>query len=112
MSVDGIYTVYMTGAAGQGMAMFVFQSGTIAGADVTGVVFSGKYELLKGRIIGEVAYKMPADSISITGANFTEKSSEIKVPIDLPEMLDENETYRIETPIGSVNAKFIKTVAL
>ena len=112
MSVDGIYAAYLAGIAGQGMGMFVFFKGTIAGADAAGLTFSGSYETQNDRIIGELSYRMPANSISITGAEFNEPSGEIKVAIDLPTVLEDDETHRIETPIGPINAKFTRVSSL
>jgi len=108
--VDGIYTAYLTGVAGQGRAMFVFKDGKIAGADLAGLTFSGEYKISKGKLVGEVVYKMPAGSTSITGASFEHLSENIVVPLELPEDIDPNETYRIDTPIGPLNAKFLKNV--
>lgn len=109
--VEGIYTAYLTGAAGQGMAMFVFKDGKIAGADVAGLTFSGNYRISASRLVGEVSYRMPAGSVSITGASFPKSSDKIVVPLSLPEELDPNETYRFDTPIGPLNAKFVKNVS-
>lgn len=109
--VEGIYTAYLTGAAGQGMAMFVFKDGKIAGADVAGLTFAGSYQVTDARIIGEVRYRMPAGSVSITGASFEQGSDRIVVPLSLPEAIDPNETYRVDTPIGPLNAKFVKNVS-
>ncbi|MCB1478607.1 MAG: hypothetical protein KDJ62_07000 [Rhodobiaceae bacterium] len=107
-AVDGIYTAYLTGVAGQGMAMFVFKDGKISGADVAGLVFSGSYNITNKKLIGEVVYQMPAGSTSITGASFDQHSDNIVVPLELPEIIDPTETYRINTPIGPLNAKFVK----
>ena len=109
--VEGIYTAYLTGAAGQGMAMFVFREGIIAGADIAGLTFVGSYEVQDAQLIGEVHYRMPADSVSITGAAFQQGSDNIVVPLSLPEAIDPNETYHIDTPIGPLNAKFVKNVS-
>jgi hypothetical protein len=108
--IDGIYTAYLTGIAGQGMAMFVFRSGKIAGADISGLTFAGSYSVVKSRIKGQISFTMSAQSLSITGASFDESSSPIQVPIDLPVDIDTSETYRINTPIGPVNAKFVMNV--
>ena len=110
--IDGIYTAYMTGAAGQSLAMFVFSGGTIAGADIAGITFSGTYDVVLNRMVGSVEYKMPAGTTSITGAVFEAPSNVILVPIDLPTEIDPSETYKITTPIGPVNAKFIKNISL
>lgn len=109
--VEGIYTAYLTGVAGQGMAMFVFKDGKIAGADVAGLIFSGNYDIAASRLVGEVSYRMPAGSVSITGASFQNISDNIVVPFSLPEEIDPNETYRVDTPIGPLNAKFVKIVS-
>ena len=108
--IDGIYTVYMTGAAGQGIAMFVFKEGIIAGADMAGLTFSGTYSNKDGKVKGEIEYSMPAQSLSITGAAFEEPSGTIKIPLDLPTDIQPCETYRIATPIGPVNSKFVKNI--
>lgn len=109
--VEGIYTAYLTGAAGQGMAMFVFKDGKIAGADIAGLTFSGDYEIKSSQMVGKVSYRMPAGSVAITGASFEQGSDNIIVPISLPEKIDPNETYRVDTPIGPLNAKFLKNVS-
>ncbi len=108
--IDGIYTAYLSGQAGQAMAMFVFRSGAVAGADIAGLTYSGSYTTNEGRVVGEIVYRMPKGSVSITGASFEEPSGEIAVPFDFPEVLNPNETYRISTPIGPLNAKFHKNV--
>lgn len=110
--IDGIYTAYLTGAAGQGMAMFVFKSGKIAGADMSGLTFSGDYATKGNRVVGIISYVMPVGSTSITGASFEKASNKIEVPIDLPESINPQETYRLNTPIGPLNAKFVKNVTL
>ncbi len=108
--IDGIYTAYLSGQAGQAMAMFVFRAGSVAGADMAGLTFSGSYTTDAGRAVGEIHYRMPQNSISITGASFERPSDKITVPFDLPEALNPDETYRISTPIGPLNAKFHKNV--
>ncbi|MBL9074619.1 hypothetical protein [Tabrizicola sp.] len=112
ISLEGIYTAYLTGIAGQGIAMFVFTKGRIAGADMAGLTFSGSYSVKDGRMVGEVIYTMPAGTISITGASFDKYSDAIKVPINLPAEIDPTETYLINTPIGPLNAKFVKNASL
>lgn len=110
--IDGIYTAYMSGAAGQGLGMFVFNAGAIAGADVAGITFAGSYDVRDDRAVGMVEYVMPAASLSITGASFEQASGPIRVPIDLPIEIDPRTTYRINTPIGPLNVKFVKNVSL
>jgi hypothetical protein len=108
--IDGIYTAYLTGQAGHGMAMFVFRDGKIAGADMSGLTFSGSYTVEGDKVKGTVEYVMPAGSVSITGPTFEKSSEKIEVPIELPLEVNPEETYRIGTPIGPLNAKFVKNV--
>ena len=110
--IDGIYTAYLTGVAGQAMAMFVFKDGKIGGADMVGLTYSGEYSIEGDNIVGTVTYLMPAQSASITGIEFKEASDEIIVPISLPVNINPNETYLITTPIGPLNAKFIKNTEI
>ena len=76
-----------------------------------GVVFSGVYQSKSGRVTGSISYSMPGNSTSITGLGFEQPSGIINVPIDLPVEIDAAATYRIETPIGPVNARFKKLVS-
>ncbi|GBQ28445.1 hypothetical protein HLH34_11210 [Gluconacetobacter azotocaptans] len=67
--IDGVYAAYMTGANGQGFAMFVFQSGIIVGADPLGVLYDGEY--LPGAdsepITGKVTVRVPPNGTVIQG---------------------------------------------
>lgn len=112
MAIDGVYTAYLTGVAGQSLAMFVFFKGRVTGADMSGVVFDGSYRVTDEHVEGEISYRMPAESISITGATFEDQSEILDVTFQLPTKIDHNETYRILTPIGPVNAKFVKNTGL
>jgi hypothetical protein len=77
-----------------------------------GLKFSGEYAAKGNRIVGQIEYVMPARTMSITGASFEKTSDPIVVPIDLPVSLDPDETYRIETPLGPLNTKFIRHISL
>ncbi|WP_417259433.1 hypothetical protein [Celeribacter sp.] len=110
MSFEGIYTAYMTGVAGSGLGMFVFKEGQISGADLSGLTFSGKYSVEGELVSGIIHYEMPANSVSITGAEFQRPSGVISVPFELPIEIDPEKTYRINTPIGPINTKFKKSI--
>lgn len=107
--IDGIYTAYFASKAGNSMGMFVFKDGTIAGGDIGGWVYSGTYCVGDdGYAVGEVLFEIPVGGASITGATAQGQPLSVKVPIRLPVNIDPEETYRIETPQGPLNAKFRK----
>ncbi len=111
--IEGIYAAYFAGAGGNGMGMFVFLNGVIAGADISGLNFEGNYEATDdGFIVGTVNYEMPPNSASVTGAVAKDRPIAISVPIKLPQDIDPDETYRLETPIGPLSARFKKLRAL
>ena len=107
--IDGIYIAYFTGAGGNGMGMFVFRDGKIAGGDTGAWVYRGTYQVDdEDMAVGEVDFEIPPGASSITGASAAGQPLSVKVPIRLPVDIDENATYRIETPHGPLNAKFRK----
>jgi hypothetical protein len=42
-SINGFYAAYLTGSAGQGLAMLVFRNGTIVGVDAAGAKYDGAH---------------------------------------------------------------------
>ena len=111
---DAIYTAYLTGKAGSTLALLVFRDGVIAGADAGTVHYDGTYKLTSDlrNIIGNIAVSSPAGVTSITGVSNPDQPLTYDVPFRLPVELDPEAVYRIETPIGPVNAKFKKERAL
>ena len=110
--IEGIYTVHLTGRADHGVVMFVLSQGKIAGADLNGLVYSGHYTSSEDLIEGVVTFTMPAESTMITGISFPNGPTEIRVPIRLPKVISPSVTYLVQTPIGPINAKFVKNVEL
>ena len=111
---DAIYTAYLTGKAGSTFALLVFRDGVIAGTDAGAVHYDGTYELTSDRrnIFGNIEVNSPAGTASITGVSNPDRPLTYAVPFRLPVQLDPDAVYRIETPIGPVNAKFKKERAL
>ena len=107
---DAIYAAYLTGKAGSTFALLVFRDGVIAGTDVGAVHYDGTYELTSDRrnIVGNIEVSSPAGTTSITGVSNPDQPLTYDVPFRLPVKLDPDAVYRIETPIGPVNAKFKK----
>ena len=112
--LNGIYTAYMTGVAGNSIAMLVFLNGVISGADVGGGLYDGNYEIVNDgeTIRGTMIYKLPINVASIAGIAPQEKPMSIDVAIDLPSLIQPDDVYRVETSVGPINLKLVKIRSL
>lgn len=108
--IDGIYSAYFTGLAGNSFGMFVFKDGVISGADAGGGKYDGNYEIVEqGALLsGTVVFILPIGNQSITGTAATSEPIVFEVPIQLPTKINEQEIYPIQTPAGPINARFEK----
>ena len=108
--IDGFYTAYFTGIAGQSIGMFVFIDGKIAGADAGGGRYDGTYTASEDgkHIVADVRFSMSAGGMSITGATSGAAPMSVPMKLMLPIDLQPHQVHRLETPIGPVNAKFEK----
>jgi hypothetical protein len=106
---DGIYIAYMTGAEGQGIAMYLFQNGKITGADPWGVLFDGDYHVGEdGQLVGEVTVTVPPNGEVIQGVSSGPSGIVYKVPISFSGELAAADFIRVETPLGPINLKMKK----
>ncbi len=108
--IDGFYTAYFTGVAGQSIGMFVFLEGKIAGADAGGGRYDGTYDVsVEGdHIVADVRFSLSPGGMSITGATSGAAPMSVPIKLMLPTDLQPHQVHRLETPIGPVNAKFEK----
>ena len=109
---NAIYRAYLTGRAGSIFALLRFHDGVITGLDAGEGCYDGKYKLGpdKQNIVGTIKVNLPAGVPTITGVTSAERSLEFNVPFDLPVDLNPDVIYRMETPTGPVNAKFVRRV--
>lgn len=108
---NSIYTVYITGTSGNSIAMLIFLNGTISGADIGGGIYDGTYNEIDGGqfIEGRILFTLPINVSSVVGIPPQSEPTSFEVPIRLPSNLDHDQIYRIETPAGPINTRFIKT---
>jgi len=113
-AIDGVYAAYMTGASGQGFAMFVFQNGSIVGADPLGVLFDGEYSPCpdSGPITGKVTVQVPPNGTVIQGVTSGPSGMTYEVPLTLVREFEQLDFIKIETPLGPVNIKLKKLRSL
>lgn len=107
--VDGFYVAFVTGTGGQGIALFVFRDGVVVGSDMAGVKYDGSYRLIDGGLGLEVTARVRAPGgVNLVQGRVTPPegysySLTIRVPLG-----EESSFFRVETPLGPVNAKLVK----
>ncbi|MGO6815540.1 hypothetical protein ACCS67_11715 [Rhizobium brockwellii] len=109
-SLNGFYTAYFTGSAGNSMGMFIFLNGIITGADVGGGRYDGKYRYsVDGtRIVAEIQFSLPIGNLSITGIAAEAAPISVEMALELPVEFNAHDVHRLETPLGPINAKLEK----
>ena len=107
---NAIYAAYLTGRTGSTLALLRFHDGVITGLDMGEGYYDGEYELGpdKQKIVGTIKVNLPAGVPTITGVTSSERPLQFDVPFALPVNLDPDTVYRMETPTGPVNAKFVR----
>ena len=105
MELDGFYTARITGTSGQGLAIFVFQSGILVGCDPLGVQFDGHYEAdeVGSTLRGSVTVKAPPGGMTVQGVNTGPNGITYTLPFELPTDFGLLNFIRLETPLGPVN---------
>ncbi len=106
---EGFYAGYMTGADGQGFAMFVFRDGIISGADPLGVLFDGSYERSEtAELNGEITVTVPPNGTVIQGVSAGPSELKYTLPISFERSDLESDFVQLATPLGAVNLKLEK----
>jgi hypothetical protein len=107
--LDGFYAAYLSGKVGQGFAMLIFREGQIAGADMAGVLFNGKYsEKNNGFISVSLSIKTPPNVNLIQGGTSGPHGLETKLDFEMPSDFSSKPFIRIEGPRGPVNTKLVR----
>jgi hypothetical protein len=109
-NVDGFYSALLTGTSGQGLAMFVFSGGRIAGASVTGGAYDGSYHLQADGLAYECALtvRVEANATLIQGQTTGPQGLVYPINLSLPVGFADLPFIRFETPFGPVNVKLRK----
>lgn len=107
---DGFYAAYFTGISGNSFGVFVFKEGIISGVDAGGGKYDGDFKIAEDgkSLSGHVKFILPIGQQTITGAAATSEPIVFDVPIKLPTDINRTDVHTIETPAGSINAKFEK----
>ena len=109
--VEGFYVGYFSGATGNSMGMFVFRDGVVAGADIGGGLYNGKYSIEPApdeKVAVTLTFFLPTGHLTITGITADAQPLSVEMNFDLPVQFDKDAIHRIETPLGAINAKLDK----
>lgn len=108
--VDGFYALYFTGTAGSGLAMIALMRGIVAGVDVGGVTYDGKYTVdeSRGIIEGQLTLTAPPGTPLVTRTHPESTPATYHIPFSIPVNLEGHHIVRLETPTGPINARFKK----
>ena len=107
--IEGFYSAYMTGMAGEGQAMFIVHKGVIVGMDPLGMRFDGTYKTRDDGTghDGKVSVGVPANGHTVQGVSSGPSGMTYEVSMTFPNDFMEH-TIRIETPLGPVNTRWVK----
>ena len=107
-SVDGFYAVYLSSGTGFGAAIFIIRDGKIAGADPHGVVLNGLCSRRGDTYKAKVKIEIAPGAALLQGGEAGPEGTKYEVSFTFDYPLDGLPFRRIETPMGPVNAKFVK----
>ena len=97
VNMSGIYTVYYTGIAGSGYAVFIMKEGVIAGAEATGGVLDGVYKQVDdGKIEFSLTLSAPVGAMLVTGPTVENNSFSQHISAVLPENFSNGKTIAIQ----------------
>lgn len=106
--IDGFYAVYLTSSTGNGAAMVVILNGKIAGADPFGVKIKGTCSRRADTYKAKVMIEVPPAGALLQGGNAGPDGSKYEIAFSFEHPLDGLPFRRIDTPLGPINAKFVK----
>jgi hypothetical protein len=107
--INGFYAGYLSAAAGEGVAIFVFRNGVLTGVDAGGFSYDGTLEeTSEGNFAVVATIRIPPRAPSIIGITGGEHGTNYSVEFKLPSSFLDKPFIRIETPNGPVNMRLVK----
>ena|SRR5579872_544029 len=107
-SINGFYAAYLTGSAGQGLAMLVFRNGTIVGVDAGGGKYDGSYRDSGDGFSVKLKVALPPNTLLIHGVSSGPQTELSELEVQLPADFLSQPFIRINAHHGPVNAKLVK----
>jgi hypothetical protein len=109
-AIEGFYAGYFTGAAGNGLGLFIFTNGSIVGVDAIGVRFDGTYRKTEegtGFSIS-VTVTAPAGGQLVQGTSTGETGLIYQVDAKIPVDFENTNFLTLATQYGAVNVRLKK----
>ncbi len=108
----GFYRMDFAGATGQGTGAIAFVDGKVAGLDVGGGVYDGRYEETGDKIAGSVNLAFPSGGVTVTGAVIAAGAPPMNIPFHVDVANAEGTVLTVMTPVGPVNIRLTKVSSL
>jgi len=107
--MDGIYLASITGRAGVSTLMLVIIRGMLVGVDFGRVRYDGEVrQTPSGEYDVSVVYAVPPGAHLVTGQTTGPRSMLVPLSFTLPSDFADGRVITIETPLGSLKARFEK----
>jgi hypothetical protein len=108
--LNGFYAGFMSGAAGQGVAVFVFRDGVIVGADFSGSKFDGIVKQKSKSSVYDCVVKvsLPPNGQTIQGVETGPSGINYEAVFELAADFSSKPFFYIDTPLGGVNIRLEK----
>ena len=107
--MNGIYTAYLTGKAGNNLALLLLKDGIVSGADLVGGLFDGTYTLNEGGSVSlNLQITVPAGFPTLTGQPPEKEAKTVSFAATLPQNFLMLPFVRIDGETGPVNAAIKK----
>jgi hypothetical protein len=107
-TIDGFYSVFLSGKSDNGFCMLIMRKGKIIGADVLGATYDGSIELTEGELEVTMNVRllpyMPRIQGGVSGPFGESEEIIFRLPIDFAS----RNFVRIDTKRGPINAKLIR----
>jgi hypothetical protein len=107
-SINGFYAAYLTGSAGQGLAMLIFRNGAIVGVDAAGAKYDGTYTDTGTGFAVKLKVALPPNILLVQGASTGPAGDSSELELQLPADFLSQPFIRVNAKHGAVNVKLAK----
>lgn len=107
MAIDGVYLGYMTGSAGTTLGIFHIANGVLAGGDIGGGVYDGKFRLEDNCAVGELEFRAPNGGHLVSGGQI-DFEIKLKSAFSFTLPIEKEPYHTVQSSVGKINIRFEK----